>query len=191
MQSFRLLFSAVLVLFAVGAAHADTRPDSGQKTPFPKRSSEETIRLLQLGQHLRCSLSQSFVLQTKERGYGTPDNAQYEKKVLFNSLAPEGTSASEFGFYSLSWENEDFEFYFSINFQLGKIEISDKRNGMSAETFLDLSDFAKEEVFVGTVDLVQKEDLLVTNPQNPKEKIPGLRRTHLTASCQFLDNYVP
>ena len=78
-----------------------------------------------------------------------------------------------------------------MNSQIGEIRIANKKKGISAESSLDLSDMAKEEVYLGKARLIQKEDLLVTSPLDLSLKVPGERFTYLNASCQFLEKFIP
>jgi hypothetical protein len=185
MKNFLLALAVVIFTFVANTGFADTRPN-----PPPKRTHEQTVKLMKLGKYVRCSMTQDFLLQTKE-GLSTPDNDDYSQKVLLASVAPEPSSSEDFATHLLFWENEDFSFYFYMNSQVGEIRISDKKKRLEAETDLDLSDFAKQEVFIGKARLIQRDDLLVTSPEDPNKKVPGERFTYLNASCQFLNGFNP
>jgi hypothetical protein len=180
-----ILFVAIFGI-ASGSVLADTRPDSP-----PARTLEEMKRVVKLGHHVRCSMSQRVELETSD-GLTSPDSER-KSKIIFKNLEAVASSDSDFATYNLSWgkDKDNFKFHFYMNSQVGEIRISDKKNGISATSNLDLSDFGKQEVYIGKTRLIRSEAAMVTSPIAPGNQVPGVRTTSLIASCQFLEDYVP
>ena len=174
---------ALSFAFALSAlpALADTRP----QTPV---DPEDSTAVLKLGHHLRCSMGQSFLIETAD-GRTTPDDAKYPRQTIFSDLKT-NAGDGDFATHEVTDENENFYLRFFMNSQIGSLVIRDKKTGLEAETSLDISDFSKPEVYVGEVELRQSRKLKVTDPESG-EQVPGKLTTYLTGSCQFLEGYVP
>ncbi|HVJ66155.1 MAG TPA: hypothetical protein VM901_12935 [Bdellovibrionota bacterium] len=167
--------------FIAWTALADTRP----KTPV---DPEDATAVLKLGHHLRCSMGQSFLIETAD-GRTTPDESKYPRKTIFKDLKSKADDG-DLAVHEITDENENFYFRFFMNSQIGSIVIRDKKTGFQAETDLDISDFSKPEVYVGKVQLQNTREISVTDPESG-EQTPGQLTTYLAGSCQFLEGYVP
>ncbi len=153
---------------------------------------ENTYELLAKLKKVKCSLTISYVVQTKE-GYSTPDedNDEYNEVVLIDNAPVEASSPSKFASYSLSWENNDYKFYFFQNSQTGAIRLYDKSRSIEVESSLDIYDLDKEWPYLGSTQITRREDIMVTSPINDSEKIPGEKITYLKGTCHRLSNYLP